>query len=133
MDPIAVHGHEWSRFEHHKGMGVAKRSPDIWPGLSRRLPIQGALEIVWQCLRFAPQLQTPKISSPQSSWHMSLKNNSNLSNQRFSLCPTNGRQTVGDGAVTLDTPSVLAVCQMQGTDDMYYYSTTFSGGPGWRF
>ncbi|KAJ4494105.1 ornithine decarboxylase antizyme-domain-containing protein [Lentinula edodes] len=74
---------------------------------------------------------------------MSLKNNSNLSNQRFSLCPTshfslyllnysNGRQTVGDGAVTLDTPSVLAVCQMQGTDDMYYYSTTFSGGPGVR-
>ncbi|KAJ3853034.1 ornithine decarboxylase antizyme-domain-containing protein [Lentinula lateritia] len=74
---------------------------------------------------------------------MSLKNNSNLSNQRFSLCPTshftlyllnysNGRQTVGDGAVTIDTPSVLAVCQMQGTDDMYYYSTTFSGGPGVR-
>ncbi|KAF9071119.1 hypothetical protein BDP27DRAFT_1391785, partial [Rhodocollybia butyracea] len=69
---------------------------------------------------------------------MSLKSNTNLSNQRFSLCPaigayllfSNGRQTVGDGAVTFDTPSVLAVCQMQGTDDMYYYSTTFSGGPG---
>ncbi|KAJ3756255.1 ornithine decarboxylase antizyme-domain-containing protein [Lentinula raphanica] len=63
---------------------------------------------------------------------MSLKKNSNISNQRFSLCPANGRQTVGDGAVTFDTPSVLAVCQMQGTDDMYYYSTTFSGGPGVR-
>ncbi|KAJ3733655.1 ornithine decarboxylase antizyme-domain-containing protein [Lentinula guzmanii] len=61
---------------------------------------------------------------------MSLKKNSIISNQRFSLGPINGRQTVGDGAVTLDTPSVLAVCQMQGTDDMYYYSTTFSGGPG---
>ncbi|KIK67074.1 hypothetical protein GYMLUDRAFT_69270 [Collybiopsis luxurians FD-317 M1] len=63
---------------------------------------------------------------------MSLNLNSNLSNQRFSLCPTNGRQTVGDGAVTFDTPSVLAVCQMQGSDDTLYYSTTFSGGPGVR-
>ena len=27
-------------------------------------------------------------------------------------------------------PSVLAVCHLQGTEDMYYYSTTFSGGPG---
>jgi hypothetical protein len=25
---------------------------------------------------------------------------------------------------------VLAVCHLEGTDDMYYYSTTFSGGPG---
>ena len=25
---------------------------------------------------------------------------------------------------------MLAVCHLQGTDDMYYYSTTFSGGPG---
>ncbi|KAJ7072408.1 hypothetical protein C8F01DRAFT_1205977 [Mycena amicta] len=49
-----------------------------------------------------------------------------------SLRPTNGRQAVGDGAAfTFDTePSVLAVCQLQGTSDMYYYSTTFSGGPG---
>ncbi|KAJ7703293.1 ornithine decarboxylase antizyme-domain-containing protein [Mycena rosella] len=54
--------------------------------------------------------------------------------QKSSLCPTNGRQTVGDGAaLSLDTePSVLAVCHLQGTDDMYYYSTTFSGGPGVR-
>ena len=44
---------------------------------------------------------------------------------------SNGRQTVGDGAFTFDNePSVLAVCHLQGTDDMYYYSTTFSGGPG---
>lgn len=44
---------------------------------------------------------------------------------------SNGRQTVGDGAFTFDNePSVLAVCHMQGADDMYYYSTTFSGGPG---
>ncbi|KAF8161049.1 ornithine decarboxylase antizyme-domain-containing protein [Crassisporium funariophilum] len=56
---------------------------------------------------------------------------SNISNQKSSLCPTNGRQTVGDGAFTFDNePSVLAVCHLQGTDDMYYYSTTFSGGPG---
>ena len=69
--------------------------------------------------------------------------------QQFSICPTyalhlvwrltltsfmpcsNGCQVVGDGAFSADiTPSVLAVCQMQGSDDMYYYSTTFSGGPG---
>ncbi|KAL1744659.1 ornithine decarboxylase antizyme-domain-containing protein [Schizophyllum fasciatum] len=57
---------------------------------------------------------------------------SNLSNYQSSLCPTNGRQIVGDGAslpYSAD-PSVLAVCHMQGSDDMYYYSTTFSGGPG---
>ncbi|KAA1472952.1 hypothetical protein DENSPDRAFT_779048, partial [Dentipellis sp. KUC8613] len=46
---------------------------------------------------------------------------------------SNGRHTVGDGAFTTDAaPSVLAVCHMSGTDDMYYYSTTFSGGPGVR-
>ncbi|KAH7926703.1 hypothetical protein BV22DRAFT_1104119 [Leucogyrophana mollusca] len=62
---------------------------------------------------------------------MSNSNMSNFMKQKFSLCPANGRQAVGDGAFTTDiTPSVLAVCQMQGTDDMYYYSTTFSGGPG---
>ncbi|KAK0195301.1 ornithine decarboxylase antizyme-domain-containing protein [Armillaria mellea] len=57
---------------------------------------------------------------------------SNFGKRKSSLCPTNGRQTVGDGAsFSLDTdPSVLAVCQMQGTDDLYYYSTTFSSGPG---
>ena len=73
---------------------------------------------------------------------------SNISNQKSSLCPayvpldtflpacsfflfSNGRQTVGDGAFTFDAqPSVLAVCHMQGNDDMHYYSTTFSGGPG---
>lgn len=59
---------------------------------------------------------------------------SNFSKQDSSLRPTNGCQTVGDGAFTFDNePSVLAVCHLQGTDDMYYYSTTFSGGPGWRF
>ncbi|KAJ3571776.1 hypothetical protein NP233_g3544 [Leucocoprinus birnbaumii] len=48
------------------------------------------------------------------------------------LRPTNARQSVGDGAASFDTsvPSVLAVCQLEGNDDMYYYSTTFSGGPG---
>ncbi|KAF8134637.1 ornithine decarboxylase antizyme-domain-containing protein [Boletus edulis] len=79
---------------------------------------------------------------------MSQPSISNYTNQQFSLCPTfvlscalyfvsdvtsfsNGRLAVGDGAFTCDnTPSVLAVCQIQGTDDMYYYSTTFSGGPG---
>ncbi|KAJ4468193.1 ornithine decarboxylase antizyme-domain-containing protein [Lentinula aciculospora] len=103
-------------------------------GGSRRLQISVSPKIVAVSpLRFSivnPQITTLEIFYHISSWHMSLKNNSNITNQRFSLCPTNGRQTVGDGAVTLDTPSVLAVCQMQGTDDMYYYSTTFSGGPG---
>jgi hypothetical protein len=46
------------------------------------------------------------------------------------LLSSNGRQTVGDGAFYVDAaPSVLAVCHLQGADDMYYYSTTFSGGP----
>ncbi|KAI0268666.1 ornithine decarboxylase antizyme-domain-containing protein [Gloeopeniophorella convolvens] len=55
----------------------------------------------------------------------------NLNKPISSPCPTNGRQTVGDGAFSADVaPSVLAVCQVQGADDMYYYSTTFSGGPG---
>ncbi|KAI0318320.1 ornithine decarboxylase antizyme-domain-containing protein [Amylostereum chailletii] len=50
-----------------------------------------------------------------------------------SPCPANGRHTVGDGAFHTDAnPSVLAVCHVQGADDIYYYSTTFSGGPGVR-
>ncbi|KAI0690186.1 hypothetical protein C8T65DRAFT_588112 [Cerioporus squamosus] len=62
---------------------------------------------------------------------MSNSNFTNMSKQQSSICPTNGRQTVGDGAFTTDkTPSVIAVCRMEGTDSMYYYSTTFSGGPG---
>ncbi|KAF8891640.1 ornithine decarboxylase antizyme-domain-containing protein [Infundibulicybe gibba] len=65
---------------------------------------------------------------------MSLSTMSNHLNQKSSLCPTNGRQTVGDGAsLTFDAdPSVLAVCHLEGKDNMYYYSTTFSGGPGVR-
>ncbi|KAJ8472909.1 hypothetical protein ONZ51_g8199 [Trametes cubensis] len=58
-----------------------------------------------------------------------------MSKQQSSIRPTNGRQTVGDGAFSTDmTPSVIAVCHMEGTNSMYYYSTTFSGGPGtvWR-
>ncbi|KAI0745431.1 ornithine decarboxylase antizyme-domain-containing protein [Earliella scabrosa] len=62
---------------------------------------------------------------------MSNLNFTNMSKQQSSICPTNGRQTVGDGAFTTDmTPSVIAVCRMEGTNSMYYYSTTFSGGPG---
>lgn len=50
----------------------------------------------------------------------------------FTLSFSNARQSVGDGAASFDTsvPDVLAVCQLEGNDDMYYYSTTFSGGPG---
>ncbi|KZT72167.1 hypothetical protein DAEQUDRAFT_743902 [Daedalea quercina L-15889] len=63
---------------------------------------------------------------------MSNSNMSNFSKQQSSIRPTNGRQTVGDGAFYTDmTPSVLAVCRMPGSN-MYYYSTTFSGGPGVR-
>ncbi|KAI0645445.1 ornithine decarboxylase antizyme-domain-containing protein [Trametes meyenii] len=62
---------------------------------------------------------------------MSNLNFTNMSKQQSSIRPTNGRQTVGDGAFTTDmTPSVVAVCHMEGTNSMYYYSTTFSGGPG---
>ena len=73
----------------------------------------------------------------------------NSPNQQFSICPTcaslpvisplqlitrlsnsNGRQTVGDGAYPVDTPPrIVAVCHRHGHDDLYYYSTTFSGGP----
>lgn len=43
---------------------------------------------------------------------------------------SNGRQTVGDGAYPVDTtPRIVAVCHRHGHDDLYYYSTTFSGGP----
>ncbi|KAF8973319.1 ornithine decarboxylase antizyme-domain-containing protein [Flammula alnicola] len=60
---------------------------------------------------------------------------SNISNQKSSLCPAyvllifawlmhSSHVHFSNG------PSVLAVCHLQGTEDMYYYSTTFSGGPG---
>ena len=43
---------------------------------------------------------------------------------------SNGRQTVGDGAYPVDTtPRIVAVCHRHGHEDLYYYSTTFSGGP----
>ena len=43
---------------------------------------------------------------------------------------SNGRQTVGDGAYPVDnSPRIVAVCHRHGHDDLYYYSTTFSGGP----
>ena len=50
----------------------------------------------------------------------------------FFAVSSNGRQAVGDGAFYVDAaPSVLAICQVQGEEEMYYYSTTFSGGgPG---
>ena len=87
-----------------------------------------------QSLNFLLFLRRP-FQYPLSNWQsMNSTNMSNLAKQQFSICPTNGRQTVGDGAFYTDmTPSVLAVCRVQGTSDMYYYSTTFSGGPGWRF
>ncbi|KAF8578042.1 hypothetical protein K439DRAFT_1648915 [Ramaria rubella] len=59
-----------------------------------------------------------------------LKQKSSLGPAYVSSESPNGRQTVGDGASFLD--NVLAVCHVQGADDIYYYSTTFSGGPGVR-
>ncbi|KIY74314.1 hypothetical protein CYLTODRAFT_448076 [Cylindrobasidium torrendii FP15055 ss-10] len=55
----------------------------------------------------------------------------NFTKPKSSLCPTNGPMAVGDGAAySFDSdPRVLAVCQLEGSDNMYYYSTTFSGGP----
>ena len=47
---------------------------------------------------------------------------------------SNGRHTVGDGAAIFDNDAnVLAVCQLQGANNLYYYSTTFSGGSRVRF
>ncbi|KAJ7594783.1 ornithine decarboxylase antizyme-domain-containing protein [Mycena floridula] len=57
---------------------------------------------------------------------MSLNAMSNISNSKSSLCPTNGRLVVGDGASNIDS-HVIAVCHAE--DNKYYYSTTFSGGP----
>jgi hypothetical protein len=46
----------------------------------------------------------------------------------FVLC-SNGGRPVGDMGPSSD--KVLAVCRLEGAhDDIYYYSTTFSGGPG---
>ncbi|KAI0051218.1 hypothetical protein FA95DRAFT_1485899 [Auriscalpium vulgare] len=63
---------------------------------------------------------------------MSNPTNMNFIKPKSSPCPANGRQTVGDGACYSDDlpSSVIAVCHLQGADDIYYYSTTFSGGPG---
>lgn len=65
---------------------------------------------------------------------MSFNSMSNISKPISSLGPTNGRCTVGDGAFSHDAdPSVLAVCRAQGFENLYYYSTTFSGGAQWHF
>lgn len=59
--------------------------------------------------------------------------NTNFTSSTLFALLSNGRQTVGDGAFYVDAaPSVLAVCHVQGAEDMYYYSSTFSGGPGVR-
>ncbi|KZW00282.1 hypothetical protein EXIGLDRAFT_639696 [Exidia glandulosa HHB12029] len=60
---------------------------------------------------------------------MSNNISTNLAKRLSSLGPTNGARTVGDGAFSHDAdPSVLAVCRAQGFENLYYYSTTFSGG-----
>lgn len=59
-----------------------------------------------------------------------------MSMQPSSLSPANGhRQTVGDGASAFATASdAIAVNNNQSMgSNVHYYSTTFSGGPGWRF
>jgi Ornithine decarboxylase antizyme len=49
----------------------------------------------------------------------------------YSYLNSNGSAAVGDGAFYTDA-SVLAVCHVQGhgSEDKYFYSTTFSGGAG---
>ncbi|KAI6121757.1 ornithine decarboxylase antizyme-domain-containing protein [Pisolithus sp. B1] len=68
-------------------------------------------------------------SSPCPTYVHGCRTVDNHLNRR--TCSNGHRQAVGDGAFSTDnTPNVLAVCHIQGTDDLYYYSTTFSGGPG---
>ncbi|PFH45891.1 hypothetical protein AMATHDRAFT_157441, partial [Amanita thiersii Skay4041] len=44
---------------------------------------------------------------------------------------SNGCQTVGDGAASINNETnTVAVCEVQGAGNLYYYSTAFSGGPG---
>ncbi|KAI6131648.1 ornithine decarboxylase antizyme-domain-containing protein [Pisolithus croceorrhizus] len=68
-------------------------------------------------------------SSPCPTYVHGCRTVDNHLNRR--TCSNGHRQAVGDGAFSTDnTPNVLAVCHIQGTDDLYYYSTMFSGGPG---
>lgn len=98
----------------------------------RPYPPTTASSIEYHSATLEPYIRT--LTNGSSWHHMSNPTYLNLSKPISSPCPTNGRQTVGDGAFYVDAaPSVLAVCHLQGADDMYYYSTTFSGGPGWRF
>ncbi|KAK7053244.1 hypothetical protein VNI00_003869 [Paramarasmius palmivorus] len=105
------------------------------PSTATRLLIRASLAFAHPSLSQPPAYFALTLARIRlSSWQiMSQKNISNLPNSKSSLCPANGRQTVGDGATSFDIPSsnVIAVCQIEGSEDnMYYYSTTFSGGPG---
>ena len=103
----------------------------------------------------SPQIRHSPTHLPHRSqlrsWHpMSNSIVSNPPPQQSSICPacvfypiyvsssqiliyssdSNGRQTVGDGAYPVDTtPTPLVICRRDGHEDLYYYSTTFSGGP----
>ncbi|KDQ15295.1 hypothetical protein BOTBODRAFT_108868 [Botryobasidium botryosum FD-172 SS1] len=53
-----------------------------------------------------------------------------LKQSQFSFNSNGLRAAVGDGASFDNTPRVLAVCRVDGaSEDLYYYSTAFSGGP----
>ena len=75
------------------------------------------------------QCQTPFLSIPIRINLVSAPRMSSLFRPCAACSPllhllcSNGRQAVGDGAYSVDAVNdVLAVCQVQGSDDIYYYS-----------
>lgn len=101
-------------------------SPITWPSLTT------VAETSWHLMsNFTMINQTKQTSSICPAYVLFPTHFPTLQcSKRLLLC-SNGRQTVGDGAFSTDmTPSVMAVCHIQGNDSMYYYSTTFSGGSG---
>lgn len=65
-----------------------------------------------------------------------MSKNMSITNLKSSPSPSNGhRQTVGDGASAFATSSdsFASFNKQSAKSEVNYYSTAFSGGPGWRF